>query len=160
MPPQHPANGPNIIVIIGFAMLAWYSYQVASRKREEIRFRFRRLILGFGAYIFAAYILLKQGLPPLEVVILSVLAGLGFGWLLVNPPKRDRRIPKAIRQQVIARDLTSKGLKWDPANYHIDHVVPYSRYGDHSLKNLRVVEKTKNLRKGRKMPGIVDFLRK
>lgn len=88
------------------------------------------------------------------------MAGLGFAWLFVKPPRRDRRIPKATRRQVIARDLTSKGLKWDSSRHHIDHVVPYSRGGDHSPKNLRVMEKEKNLRKGGKMPGFWDFLRK
>jgi len=77
----------------------------------------------------------------------------------VTPPKRERRISKSIRQEVIARDLTSKGLKWDPERYHIDHVVPFSRGGDHSTRNLRVIERTKNLRKGGKMPGFGIFSR-
>jgi 5-methylcytosine-specific restriction endonuclease McrA len=78
----------------------------------------------------------------------------------VNPPKSERRISKAVRRAVIARDLTSKGLKWDPAKYHIDHLVPFSRGGDNSTRNLRVIEKQKNLRKGGKMPGFWDFLKK
>jgi len=69
------------------------------------------MIVGIVLYIAAALVLLKQGLPVAEAVALSVLAGLGFAWLLVKPPKRDRRIPKATRRQMIARDLMSRGLK-------------------------------------------------
>jgi hypothetical protein len=106
-----------------------------------------------------ALALTRQALPPLEAVFLGALAGMGSAWLLVNPPKDRRRIPTAVRREVIARDLTSKGLKWNPAKYHIDHVVPFSRGGDNSTRNLRVIEKHKNLRKGGKMPGFWDFLR-
>jgi len=51
--------------------------------------------------------------------------GLGCAFLFVAPPSNERRIPKSVRRAVTARDLTSKGLKWDPAKYHIDHVVPF-----------------------------------
>jgi hypothetical protein len=51
--------------------------------------------------------------------------GLGCAFPFVAPPSNERRIPKSVQRAVIARDLTSKGLKWDPAKYHIDHVVPF-----------------------------------
>jgi 5-methylcytosine-specific restriction endonuclease McrA len=89
-----------------------------------------------------------------------MLVGLGCQWLLLKPPKKERRIPKAVRRAVIARDLTSKGLKWDPERHHIDHVVPFSRGGDHSTRNLRVMEKQRNLSKADKMPSFWDFLKR
>ena len=112
-----------------------------------------------AAYTITAIVLMRRGLPPLEVALFSVFVGFGSAWFLVKPPRRDRRIPNAVRRQVIARDLTSKGLKWDPAKYHIYHVVPFSRGGDNSIRNLRVVEKQKNLRKGGKMPSFLDFFK-
>ncbi|MEQ1883911.1 MAG: HNH endonuclease domain-containing protein [Bryobacteraceae bacterium] len=157
MQSHQPTNGLNFALIVGAVILVWYLYQIASRKTEIIRFKARRMIVGLLLYIGAATVLLRQGLPSIEAVTLSALAGLGSAWLLVNPPKQSRRIPKAIREQVIARDLTSKGLKWDSKKYHIDHVVPFSRGGDNSVRNLRVVEKHKNLRKGGKMPGLGDL---
>jgi hypothetical protein len=142
------------------ALFAWYLFQIVSRKQERLRYKIKRTILGLAVYVLAVLILTRQGLPPLEIVLLGVLAGMGSAWLLVKPPRRERRIPTSVRRQVIARDLTSKGLTWDPTKHHIDHVVPFSRGGDHSIRNLRVIEKARNLRKGGKMPGFWDFLRK
>lgn len=161
--PHAPTNGLNVVVIVVvgiLGVLAWYLYQVSSRKQESIRYKLRRTVVALAAYLLSGLILIQQGLPPLEAILVGAFAGFGCQWLLVRPPKRDRRIPKAVRQQVIARDLTSKGLKWDPAKYHIDHIVPFSRGGDNSARNLRVVEKARNLRKGAKMPGFRDFLKK
>ena len=33
------------------------------------------------------------------------------------------------------------GLEVGPGEHHIDHVVPISRGADHSVRNLRVIEK-------------------
>lgn len=160
MSPQAPAGGLSIVVITGVALFVWYLYQIGSRKQERVRYKIRRTVVALVIYLVAALVLNKQGLPPLEAVAVGLLAGMGCAWLLINPPRSDRRIPVAVRREVIARDLTSKGLKWDPAKYHIDHMVPFSRGGDSSPRNLRVIEKQKNMRKGSKMPGFWDFLRK
>jgi hypothetical protein len=153
-------NGPNIVVITGAGLFAWYLYQIGSRKQERIRYKIRRALVALFAYLIATLVLSRQGVGQFESVLVGMLAGMGCAWLLVSPPKGGRRIPTAIRREVIARDLTSKGLKWDPTKYHIDHLVPFSRGGDNSVKNLRVIERDKNLRKGRKMPGFWDFLKK
>ena len=160
MSPSLPANDFNTILIVGVGILAWYVYQIASRKREWLRYKARQMLVSLIAYVVGVYVLAQQHIPGPEVVVVSALIGLAFGNLLVAPPRGGRRIPKTIRQQVIARDLTSKGPKWDPSKYHIDHTVPFSRGGDNSLQNLRVVEKEKNLRKGGKMPSFWDFLRR
>jgi len=161
MPPYPPANDVNVTTVVGFALVAtaaWYLYQVGSRKREWIRYKIRGLLVFVVIYAAGASVLLQQRVPPLEAAVISALAGLGCAWLLVRPPKGGRRIPKALRAQVIARDLTSKGLQWDSTKYHIDHIVPYSRGGDNSLRNLRVVQKERNLRKGSKLPRFRDFI--
>ena len=148
------------VTIVIWLILGWYVYQIASRKRKAVWFKTKRLIVSLVCYLAAVYILAQQKLPPLEVVLFGTMAGIACAWLLVKPPVERRRIPKALRRQVIARDLTSKGVKWDPAKHHIDHQVPFSRGGDNSLRNLRVIEKQRNLRKGGRMPSLLDFLRK
>lgn len=156
-----PVNDLAVVAIVGtvFLILAWYLYQIASRKMETIRYKIRSSVVGLVVYLMVAYVLVAQGLPLFEAVSVGVLVGMGSAWLLIRPPRRDRRPSKAVRREVIARDLTSKGLKWDPTKHHIDHLVPRSQGGDNSPRNLRVVEKQKNLRKGGKMPGFWDFLK-
>jgi len=148
------------VTIVIWLILGWYVYQIASRKKKAVWFKTKRLIVSLVCYLAAVYILAQQKLPPLEVVFFGALAGIACAWLLVKPPVETRRIPKAIRRQVIARDLTRKGSKWDPTKHHIDHVIPFSRGGDNSLRNLRVIEQQRNLRKGGRIPGLLDFLRK
>jgi len=159
MPALPTTPGFNLVVVIGLTVFLWYGYQVLSRKRQRVQFKIQRLIVAIPCYVVAAMLLTRQNLPPIEVGILSLLAAFGAAWLLVKVPKHDRRIPADVRQAVIARDLTSKGLKWDSSKHHIDHVVPFSRGGDNSVRNLRVIAKTQNLRKGKKMPGLRDFLK-
>jgi hypothetical protein len=159
-PTPHTLTGLNVVVLVIVGILAWYLYQIGSRKREWLRFKVKRTIVGMVVYLIAAFILAQQRLPPVEVIVFAMLTGLGCAWLLISPPKDERRIPRAVRRAVIARDLTSKGLKWNPEKYHIDHVVPFSRGGDHSTRNLRVIEKGRNLSKSDKMPRFWDFLKK
>ena len=147
----------TIIVLIGAAIPAWYFYQVATRKKERIRFKLRRMIIYVIVYLPVAGLLNSQGLPPLESGLIAILAGFGAAWVLVKAPSESRRMPMAIRREVIARDLTSKELEWDSTKHHLDHIVPLSRGGDHSVRNLRVVTREANLRKGKKMPGFRDF---
>lgn len=154
MTPQATASGVNIAVIVGIGIVAWYLYQIGSRKKDQVPYKLKRTVVALVAYLVAALMLTKQGLAALEAIPLGMLAGMGLAWLLVKPPKVGRRIPAAIRRQVIAKDLTSKGLKWDRSKHHIDHLVPFSRGGDDSLRNLRVIEKHRNLQKGGKMPGL------
>jgi hypothetical protein len=160
MVPHHTISSANFVTVSIVGIVGWYLYQVGSRKKELIRFKIRRATVALATYTIVALVLIQQKLNPIEAIIFAMLAGMGSGWLLVNPPKNERRIPKAVRRAVIDRDLTSKGLKWDRNKHHIDHVVPYSRGGDHSTRNLRVLEKERNLRKGSRMPSFWDFLKR
>lgn len=144
---------------VGASIIAWYLYQIASRKKARVRYKFRLVAIYLGVTFVCFAFLKSQRVEQNTAGIFSILAGCGVAYLVTKPPKQNRRIPKAIRDAVIARDLTAKGLKWDPTKYHIDHKVPFSRGGDNSIRNLEVKEKTKNLRKGNKMPGVRDFLR-
>jgi hypothetical protein len=150
-----------LLVLVGAGALVtgWYFYQIGSRKKGRIRYKLRLAAVYLGVSFASLAILRSEGVRETEALILSFLAGAGSAFLVVKPYKQSRRIPKAVRDEVIARDLTSKGLKWDRDNDHIDHIVPHSRFGDNSARNLRVVDKQKNLRKGRKMPGLRDFVR-
>ena len=90
-----------------------------------------------------------------DAIVFSILLGLSAAFIVVRPPKSDRRVPKRVRRDVIARDL--KGVPFDPKLHHIDHIVPFSKGGDHSEENLRVMPKSDNLRRGARMPKFKDF---
>jgi hypothetical protein len=139
----HTLGDANLVILVIAGIIFWYLFQIGSRRQEWLRFRIKQLFVMMVVYLVAAFILAQQKLPTIETLIFAVLAGWGCAWLLVRPLSNERRIPKSVRQAVIARDLTSKGLKWDPTKYHIDHIVPFWRGGDHSIRNLRVIEKQK-----------------
>jgi 5-methylcytosine-specific restriction endonuclease McrA len=96
-----------------------------------------------------------MGYPPLESLAFSFVLGVATGLLFVPRPDRSRVIPKRVRQAVIERDL--KGAKFDATIHHIDHIVPFSKGGDNSPVNLRVLPKRENLSRGAKMPTNKDF---
>jgi len=154
------SSAAKVLEVVVFSIIAWYVFQIGSRKRGQVWFRTKRVFVGLIFYLPTAVILSRQGIPKLEAVALAGLSGLGAGWLFVRLPRRDRRIPKATRRKVIERDLTSKGVAWDPGKYHIDHVVPFSRGGDHSTRNLKVIEKQQNLLKGARMPRLRDLIKR
>jgi len=149
-----------LVLGIGAAFPAWYLYQVSSRKKKWLKYKVKRTAVALAAYLIAAVVLRNQGLAPALGVCCALFVGLGAQWLLVPAPKQNRRISKSVRSQVIARDLHSKGLEWDNTKYHIDHLVPFSKGGDNSVRNLRVMPKGKNLQKSDKMPGFRDLVKR
>lgn len=138
------------------APYVFYVIQVGRRKQDLIRFKLRRcgifLICYAGGIIFAQ----KSGYSMQESVVFGALLGIAAGFVFVRPPDRNRRIPAGVRRAVIARDL--KGVPFDPKIHHLDHIVPFSKGGDNSVENLRVVSKTENLRRGASMPKLKDLL--
>ena len=151
-------NGVFVTVLVACCAAACYGYQILSRPKREAAFRFKRASVVLPVYLFVTLIL-AQYIPPIEAIVAGGFVGLGAGWLFVKHPSRSRRISKTVHAKVIERDLTSKGLKWDSTKHHIDHVMPFSRGGDNSIRNLRVTEKLKNLSEGRKLPRFRDFIK-
>ena len=148
----------EILAIVGglaIVLMLLYVFQVAKRTREEIRFRAKRVGLTAVLFVSSFLILRSQGYTIWETLAPSFLVGL-TSVILIKAPRRSRYIPARVRKAVVARDL--KGQPVDPRTYHIDHVVPYSKYGDHSPENLRVVPKDYNLRCGARMPEFLDVL--
>jgi hypothetical protein len=121
----------------------------------------RHAALNF-LYVFAAVYLVVLGAAfildtPRATVASPAIFLLGFTFFAAGTmalrrerPKRSRYIPKQIRDAVTKRDL--KGKPFDSSKHHIDHRWPFSRWGGHTLKNLRVIPKKKNLQKGAKRP--------
>ncbi len=138
-----------------FGPPVFYYLQVARRKRDVIRYRLRSLVVYLVCVFLGVTILLRSGRSFQDALIFSVPAAIVAALLLVRRPPNQRRIPTKIRRAVIARDL--KGERFDPRVHEVDHIVPFSRGGDHSEDNLRVISRSENRSRGAKMPKFRDF---
>jgi hypothetical protein len=150
------SSGLILIAMLLAAPFAFYWLQIARRKRQHLAFRLRRLAVAFALYFGVIGISLKCGLPPLQAIFFGFLSAVAGGLYFVPRPQRERRIPTSVRRAVIARDL--KGQSFDPNVHHIDHIVPFSKGGDHSMENLRVLSRSRNLERGARMPKFKDLL--
>jgi len=132
-----------------------YVLKVIRMKREFVRYKLRLMVAAGTMYAVVAWGMLQFGRSIVEAILAGVCAA--FVVKLFFPSlKQSRRIPESIRRRVIERDL--KGKPFDSRRHHIDHIVPVSKGGDHSMKNLRVLSKSENLRKGTKIPRLRDML--
>jgi hypothetical protein len=137
----------TMVGVLTILLGLYYVLQIFLRGQELFLFRLRRALVSVALCAFG--LALKQGWPFSLLLALAPVA-------LMRAPKRNRRIPRSVRQAVIERDL--KGQPFDGQIYHLDHTLPFSKGGDHSIKNLRVVHKDYNLQRGAKMPGLLDFM--
>ncbi len=137
------------LALISLAAFGLYAGQVLRAKREYLAYKLRRALCATGAYLAVAWLAVQIGRSIVEAVLAGVVVA--FGVALCYPRmKYSRRIPADIRRRVIERDL--KGEPFDPNRHQIDHIVPFSRGGGHTMDNLRVVERSRNLQKGARMP--------
>ena len=103
-----------------------------------------------------SFVLVRLVLPNPTVALL-IAAFAGAATILLSP-KRTRHIPASVRRQVIAEYEAKKDQKYDPTEHHIDHIWPFALGGSHTVDNLRVVPSRRNLRKGRKIPRLQDWI--
>jgi hypothetical protein len=140
-------------VLFGVPFLL-YQLQLARRKKQRIRFKSRRIGVYLVCALTGIVILTSHGYTVIESGLFSIAVGIVASFF-VRPPQRTRRIPTKVRRYVISRDL--KGERFNPKLHDVDHIVPYSRGGDHSPENLRVVLRSINRSRGAKMPGFRDL---
>ena len=158
-PPIHVTGASHVdwaIFIFG-AVVSLYWLRALRLAREGAR-RFLRNLLK--AIILFAAVMVVLTLPqqtfvqPHERMFLALFIAFVF-FVRWQNQKRSRYISKATRRAVIERDL--KGEEFDSEKYHVDHVWPFSRGGSHTVDNLRVIERKKNLQKGAKRPRMRDM---
>jgi len=133
-------SGSSTLLAIALFIAApfvFYWIQVARRKRQQMAFRLRRMAVALALYLGVIGVSVKLGRTPLDSILIGFPAGVAGGFVFVRPPRRDRRIPPSVRRAVIERDL--KGEPFNSRIHHLDHIVPFSKGGDHSPENLRVI---------------------
>jgi hypothetical protein len=161
-PPFHITGIPSIdwIIFIAGWVVCLYWLRALRLTREAARLfllNFLKTIMVFSTVmaILTASRLQTHLVSSQELLIAGLLALIFFGNF--QGKRRSRSIPKAIRRAVIERDL--KGEHFDPRIHHIDHIWPFSKGGSHTIDNLRVIERTKNLRKGATRPRMREMWR-
>jgi hypothetical protein len=116
-----------------------------KRRQDAIR-----EFIGQAAVIIAvdavAYIILVHcGINQNTALILTLI----FSVLLVEiKPKRRRYIPVRTRRRAIARFELETGQKFNSKKHELDHGVPFSKGGNNTDDNIKVISKQKNRAKG------------
>jgi hypothetical protein len=146
----------KLLLWVGSTLALYWLFSYIMGMSQTLMFAFRKMILSIVIYLLGTTILHGRGYP----VATSLIGGVGLGLfstLFLSRPAATRRyISKKVKRAVLKRDL-KKGDKYDSRKHHFDHTVPYSKGGDTSVRNLRLISKEKNLRKGAKQPGLWDF---
>lgn len=150
------SSGSIIAILLLASPLLLYIFQVGRRKQAIIRFRLKRLIIGYSAFFGGIFLWVKTDHGVGESIFVGFISALAAGFYFAPYPQRTRRIPKHIRRAVIERDL--KGEAFDPNIHHLDHIIPFSKGGDHSVANLRVMNRTENMRRGARMPNWKELI--
>ena len=129
-----------------------------QRRREAIRHRSRlflaRILFPFGMYMATAAYLVQAGRPQQgsdRGCGSSVGLFMAFADKLV-PRRRSRHVRRAERRKAIARFERETGQKYNQRRHDIDHVVPFSRGGNNTADNLRVMPRSQNRSKGARSP--------
>jgi hypothetical protein len=143
--------------IVGYQVV--YRCFVLRAKKQDLVYKLKLSAVGLFSYGAGVAFLQNSGLPVLQVALVSALAGMGIAQIIVRRPRRSRYIPADVKRRVIAH-YEKNGGKFNPSLHHLDHIVPYAEGGDHSVGNLRVLSKEKNLAKSAKAPKLRDFLRR
>ena len=146
------ANGLVLLVV---AIVSIYCLRALLLAREGVRLHLRNTTIA--GVVFVGCLIMMRGeqvQPSVALAISWVIAALVFFYQEASK-RRSRYIPKSVRRAVIARDL--KGKRYDSSKHHIDHIWPFARGGSHTVENLRVIERRKNLKKGAKRPRIWEM---
>lgn len=156
-PPVQFTSDPNTdwIVLIVAAILLVYWVRALRLAREGARIFLQNLAVAALVFIFFRLALSSTRIPQNDAIGIAGFIALVVFFFRKATTRRSRYIPKSVKRAVIERDL--KGERYDPAKHHIDHRWPFAKGGSHSIDNLRVIAKRKNLQKGAKRPRIWEM---
>jgi hypothetical protein len=140
------AAGAVVIVRNNFGRRGWIARQVV------------RFLVAFVAFLLVRIGLVKLGVASAwgEYIAIAIVTPVWASTELIRP---RRRIPSKLRRKVVQRFEAKTGECYDPGAQHIDHKVPFSKHGGHTLDNLRVVPKGVNQKRGGKLPTLEDWIR-
>lgn len=135
-----------VIVLIVIAV----SYPIILglyRRSDKISTLIKHAAIVEGVAFLTLFIAERQ-LPGQEItaMVYALLAGFIVDRLYYKKP--TRYILRSERRRVIEEFEKKTGEKYDPKKYEFDHIVPFSKWGDSKSRNLRIIPKQENRRKG------------
>ena len=143
----------DLIVAGSGVLVVVYVVRCVYAAREGIRWTLLAILRGLAGYSFAAMVMVALRLPQEQIVLGGYLAAAIF---VATTKRRSRYIRKTVKRRVIAKHV-ARGGTYDPDEHHIDHTFPFSRGGSNTEDNLRVIPRKKNLKKGAKLPSLLDW---
>ena len=150
------AHDMALLIAVGFVV--FYVILPLWASRQGIAWAFWRCMAGFMSYA-VAYGVANQVAVAKGQQGVSILVGLVAGYVVFQLfPPRSRHIPAAVKLKVVQEYESQTGKRYNSRKMEIDHRQPFARGGSHTTDNLRLISKAANRRKGKKRPGIKDWL--
>src|SRR4051794_6975875 len=152
---EHPLLLAGFLVTLALIYRSAWRFQVHKARQGYLRFQAKRV--GVALLVFGGALLALSG-PHTNRWLASFLAASValVSVVFVRPPKQTRYIPVKVRKAVLRRDLGQERRN-DSRLHAIDHRVPYSKGGENTVNNLRVLGRVENARKRDRMPTRQDF---
>jgi hypothetical protein len=146
-------SGPDWIFFAIAAVSVLYVLKAIRLSRESLHPIFKRFAIGF---LIGLLYYVQWGKPTGDKPINN---GIFFGVVTaaVFHQKRRRYYSRKLRDQVITRHFKDRKHEYDTKKHHIDHKVAFAKGGSHTLDNLRIMDRTKNPKKGAKWPSLWDM---
>ncbi len=121
-----------------------------KRRSELIKYRLKKIIIFEVIYIlsFLYFQFTYKNNPNFnQYLILYFFGVIVFLFIfskLYPKQKRNRYIPENIKKRLIKEFESRTGKKYNSRQYEIHHIIPYSRGGNSTIDNLKIIPRHKN----------------
>lgn len=138
--------------------LAYMGVHTILAKRRRVVWWLGRFLATYAVVWFARVLMGFMGLRGWWTTYVALVIAVPFFPHRSLYPKRKRSMPKDVREAVKRRHIQVY-KHYDSDKVCIDHIYPFSKGGDHTMDNLRVIAKAQNLKKRDNDPELVDWIR-
>jgi hypothetical protein len=138
-----------ILIAVGIIVAIPLSIGV-FRRRQGIAYKLKNVIVGEASFVGVTLLMLKLGRTQLESGLAGFLVAVLLVFVFTKP--RSRRIPESEKRKARARHELKTRRKFNPKKHEYDHRIPFSKLGNNTADNIRIVDKKVNRSKGAKSP--------